>query len=117
MNASRREAEPGQLPTYVPLGRGLAIGGLGLVVPVALCLMVLMAGMQMAAEACYLNGCERRLMKAFSWCWPVMGASAATGIVAALLPDRLAKPRFVLATLQLVLTVAPFVILAGAAPA
>ncbi|MFC4517976.1 hypothetical protein [Streptomyces ehimensis] len=82
MNASHREPEPVQVPTYVPLGRGLAIGGLGLVVPVALCLVVLMAGMQMAAEACYLNGCERRLMKAFSWCWPVMGASAVTGIVA-----------------------------------
>ncbi|MEU3355201.1 hypothetical protein [Streptomyces sp. NPDC037389] len=116
MNTAFLEPGADQTPAYVPLGRYLAIAGLACFVPVLGFLVLLMAGMQEGAEACYSHGCADTLAEAISWCWPVLSASAATGIIAALLPNRFAKPRCALAFLQIALMVAPLFVLASAAP-
>ncbi|MGA5133238.1 hypothetical protein ACPCTO_25875 [Streptomyces olivoreticuli] len=89
----------------------MAIIGLLLLGPAYLLMIMNMAGMQMNGVYCSEPGCADSMMTAIGWAWRVMPASGVTGIVAALLPRRLADFRFPLACLQLLLMAVPFIII------
>ncbi|MFF4531672.1 hypothetical protein ACFY1P_20670 [Streptomyces sp. NPDC001407] len=100
-------------PAYVVLGRKLALIGLALYLPALALLVLVMAGKQMSHDHCVYEGCTEPLMKAIGLSWRVMWAAGATGVIAALLPRRVAELRLVLACLHLALLIAPFYLLSG----
>ncbi|MEU1824218.1 hypothetical protein ABZ502_17545 [Streptomyces abikoensis] len=100
-------------PAYVVLGRKLALIGLALFLPALALLVLVMAGKQISHDHCVYEGCTEPLMKAIGLSWRVMWTAGATGVIAALLPRRVAALRFGLACLHIALLVAPFYILSG----
>ncbi|MEU3876591.1 MULTISPECIES: hypothetical protein [Streptomyces] len=100
-------------PAYVPLGRKLAVLGLILFLPALVLLGLADVTKQVSHDRCAYQGCTEPLMKAIHLAWRVMWLAGATGVVAALLPRRVAVLRFGLACLHIALLIAPVFILSG----
>ncbi|WP_190113151.1 hypothetical protein [Streptomyces cinnamoneus] len=100
-------------PAYVTLGRRLAIIGSVFFLPALVLLGFTDLVKQVSHDHCHEQGCTKPLMVAIHWSWRVMWLAGATGVVAALLPQRVAVLRFGLACLHLLLLITPFVILSG----
>ncbi|MFC5722734.1 hypothetical protein ACFP1Z_21425 [Streptomyces gamaensis] len=107
--ASQRDMQP----AYVVLGRHLAITGLALLLPAFLLLAMTDVTKQISHDHCYYEGCTKPLMAALDWAWRMLYLAGAAALVAVCLPRRVARLRFCLACLQLLLLVSPFFIVAG----
>lgn len=107
--ASQHDAQP----AYAVLGRKIAITGLILFLPALVLLGLTDMVKQVSHDHCHEQGCTKPLMEALHLSWRVMWLAGATGVVAALLPRRVAALRFALACLHLALLAAPFCILSG----
>ncbi|RLU82524.1 hypothetical protein CTZ27_29790 [Streptomyces griseocarneus] len=101
------------LPGYVVLGRTLALIGLVFFLPALGLLVLVDITKQLSHDPCREQGCMGPLMEAIGLSWRVMWLAGATGVIAALLPRRVAVLRFGLACLHIALLVAPFYILSG----
>ncbi|WP_424892229.1 hypothetical protein [Streptomyces sp. XH2] len=98
---------------YAPLGRKLAVLGLILFLPALVLLGLADLTKQVSHDHCAYQGCTEPLMEAIHLAWRVMWLAGATGVVAALMPRRVAALRFALACLHMALLIAPFCILSG----
>ncbi|MEU2856775.1 hypothetical protein [Streptomyces syringium] len=107
--ACRHDAQP----TYAVLGRRIAITGLILFLPALVLLGLTDMVKQVSRDHCHDQGCTKPLMESLHLSWRVMWLAGATGVVAALLPRRVAALRFGVACLHIALLIAPFFMLSG----
>ncbi|KJY41457.1 hypothetical protein VR41_12505 [Streptomyces sp. NRRL B-1568] len=100
-------------PAYAVLGRRLAVTGLILFLPALALLGLTDITKQVSHDSCAYQGCTKPLMETLHLSWRVMWIAGATGVVAAVLPRRVAALRFGVACLHLALLLAPFFMLSG----
>ncbi|MFD8997885.1 hypothetical protein [Streptomyces abikoensis] len=95
------------------MGRRLATTGLILFLPALALLGLTDITKQVSHDSCAYQGCTKPLMETLHLAWRVTWLAGVTGLIAALLPQRVAALRFGVACLHIALLIAPFFLLAG----